>query len=735
MNRARLTHCYIPYRMRQRRLARAAWAAGILAFALGRGAARGAAVPAPVGARFEPNVGQADPRVRFVSRAKGHALFLTDREAVLVLRKSGGGASETIRMTLPGARFAAGPEAGEILRGRTNYFLGRDPRKWRSGVAAYGSVRYAGVYPGIDLVYHGRQGSLEYDFDIARGADAGRIALAFEGLKDLGLDGEGNLVLATVAGRLVQRRPVAWQERDGVRTPVSVAYALEGRSRARFVLGPHDPALPLTIDPVLSYSSYLGGALADSGLAVAADAAGNSYLAGQTDSLDFPVTPGAAQPANAGGTDVFLAKVGPGGAPLVFATYLGGSSADNGNGVALGPGGTIFVAGETASLDFPTTAGAFQTANPGRRAGFVAKLDASGGTLVFSTYLGGTATARCNAIAVDSAGQAYVVGRTDSADFPTTAGSVFPIYRGGQFDAYVSKLNASGSGLVYSTFMGGGGNDALFGIALGPGNTACVTGGSDSPDYPTTASAYQTVVLDTDPVITKLDGNGASLMYSTFFGGSSDMERSNAIAVDPAGFLCVAGFTPSSDFPTKNAAQPVKLGGNDAWTARFNPNASGDASLVYSTFLGGAGSDRANGVAVDAAGNAWVAGQTGDATGFPLVDPIQAAYGGGASDAFVTKVSPAGAFVFSTLLGGSGSDQANAVAAFGADALVTGTTDSADFPTVAPLQAANRGGSDAFFARIRGAVAVSAVPALSPALLAALAAGLALAGALLLRRE
>jgi hypothetical protein len=212
------------------------------------------------------------------------------------------------------------------------------------------------------------------------------------------------------------------------------------------------------------------------------------------------------------------------------------------------------------------------------------------------------------------------------------------------------------------------------------------------------------------------------------------MERGNAIAVDPAGFITVAGFTPSPDFPTKNAAQPAKSGGNDAWVARFNPNASGDASLVYSTFLGGAGSDRANGIAVDAAGNAWVAGQTGDATGFPLVAPIQASYGGGASDAFVTQVSPAGAFVFSTLLGGSGSDQANAVAAFGADAFVTGATDSADFPTVAPLQAANRGGSDAFFARIRGAVAVTAVPALSPALLAALAAGLALAGTLLLRR-
>jgi hypothetical protein len=622
----------------------------------------------------------------------------------------------------------------DVLPGRTNYFLGRDPHAWMTSVAAYGSVRYAGVYPGIDLVYHGASGSLEYDFEIARGADPGRITLAFDGLRDLHLDSEGNLVLATAAGRIVQRRPVAWQVRAGVRSPVAVAYVLGGGSRVGLRVGPHDPALPLTIDPVLSYSSYLGGALDDSGLAVAVDAAGNSYLAGQTDSLDFPLTPGAAQPANAGGTDVFVAKVGPSGAPLLFATYIGGSSADTGNGIAVGAGGTVFVAGETVSADFPTTAGALQPAMPGRRAGFIVKLSASGGALVYSTYLGGSATARCNGLAVDASGNAYVVGRTDSTDFPTTSGALFPAYRGGQFDGFVSKLNASGSALVYSTFLGGGGNDALFGIALGPGNAACVVGGSDSGDYPTTPSAYQSVVRDTDPVVSKLDTGGRSLLYSTFFGGTSDMERANAVAVDSAGFVCVAGFTPSADFPTKNAAQPVKGGGNDAWTARFNPNASGDASLVYATFLGGDGNDRANGIAVDAAGNAWIAGQTGDATNFPLVDPIQAAYGGGPSDAFIARISASGSLTFSTLLGGAGGDQANAIAAIGADAVVTGGTDSTDFPILAPLQAANGGGSDAFFARIHSAFAVAPVPALSPALLGLLAAGLAVAGSLLLRR-
>lgn len=720
--------------MMRLRSARAALSSAVLLYALGGAGVRAAAPPGTLGARFEPNVGQAHPRVRFVSRGRGHALFLTDDGAVLVLRPAAGADAETIHMTLPGACFTEPAGVGE-LPGRSNYFLGRDPRTWRSGVAAYGSVRYADVYPGVDLVYYGRQGSLEYDFRIAPGSDPDRITLAFEGVRALSVDREGNLLLETSAGRIVQRQPVAYQERGGVRIPVRAEYVVEDGSRARFALGKHDPALPLTIDPVLSYSSYLGGALDDSGLAVAVDASGSTYLAGQTDSLDFPVTPGAAQLANAGGTDVFVAKVGPSGSTLEFATYLGGSSSDVGNGIALGPGGTVFVAGETASADFPTTAGALQTAIPGRRAGFVAKLNASGDALVFSTYLGGSATARCNAIAVDASGEAYVTGRTDSADFPTTAGVVFPMYRGGQFDAYVSKLDAAGTGLVYSTFMGGGGNDALFGIALGPGNTACVAGGSDSPDYPTTASAYQSVVLDTDPVVTKLDANGASLVYSTFLGGSSDMERADAIAVDPAGYICVTGFTPSADFPTKNAAQPLKGGGNDAWAARFNPNGFGPSSLVYSTFIGGDGNDRGNGVSVDGAGHAWVVGQTNSGDNFPLLDPIQTAYGGGANDAFVTRLSSSGAFEFSTLLGGGGSDQGNAVATLGADAVVTGGTDSSDFPTVASLQAVNRGGSDAFFARIRRSFAASAVPALSPALLAVLAAGLALAGTVLLRHN
>lgn len=695
--------------------------------------ARAAVLPEALGARFEPNVGQADARVRFVSRGSRHTLFLTDAGAGIVLRSPRDGSTETILMTLPGATFARGPEGEDELPGRSNYFLGSDPRRWKSGVAAYGRVRYPAVYPGIDLVYYGRQGSLEYDFVVAPGADPARITLAFEGVRRVSVDPEGSLVLETAAGRVAQKRPLAYQERGGARIPVSAAYVVDGRL-ARLALGAHDPALPLTIDPVLSYSSYLGGSADDAGLAVAVDAAGNTYFSGQTDSLDFPVTAGAAQPAIGGGTDAFVAKVGPAGSPLLFATYLGGSSSDVGNAVAVGPGATVYVAGETASSDFPTTPGAFQAAMPGRRAGFVTKLDASGQALVYSTYLGGTATARCSALAVNAAGEAYVDGRTDSTDLPTTPGALFPTYRGGQFDAYVSKLNAGGTALVFSTFLGGSGNDALFGIALGPGNTVCVAGGSDSDDYPTTPSAFQTAVQDTDPVITKLDAAGASLLYSTFLGGSSDMERANGIAVDPAGFLVATGFTPSADFPTKNAAQPVKRGGNDAWVARFNPSASGNASLVYATFLGGDGNDRANAVAVDAAGNAWVGGQTTDAANFPLVGAIQSTYGGGANDAFVTRISPAGAFDFSSLLGGSGDDRGNAVAALGTDAVLAGATDSTDFPTVAPLQAANGGAQDVFFARVHGAAVTAAVPALSPAILAALAAALALAGTLLARR-
>jgi hypothetical protein len=726
--------CYISARhVTKNETARAALAvAALLLFVPGahvRGAPRG-----HLGVRFEANVGQTDSRVRFVARGSGHTLFLTDREAVLVIRNGVAGSRSVVRTSLVGASAAATPEGDGEVAGRVNYFLGRDSRSWHPGVACYGDVRYAGVYPGIDLVYHGRQGALEYDFQIAPGADPSRVLVSFDGVRGLRVDGAGNLVVSTAAGEILQPRPVAYQEPGGIRRPVEVGYVLAGGARVRFSVGAYEAHLPLVIDPVLVFSSYLGGSLADTGGAVAVDPAGNVLIAGQTASLDFPVTGGAAQPASGGGTDAFVARIDSSGTSLVFATYLGGSSRDVGSAVVLDAGGNAYVAGETASADFPTTSGAFQAAMPGQTAGFVTKLDPSGAVLLYSTYLGGSSTARCDAIAVDGTGAAYVTGRTDSANFPTTPGVLFPTYRGGRYDAYVTKLAPSGTALAYSTFMGGSENDALFGIALGPGNTACVAGGSDSPDYPTTASAYQTIVQDTDPVVTKLDAGATQLLYSTFLGGSLDRERANAIAADAAGFLYVTGFTPSVDFPVVHAAQPVQGGGYDGFAARIDPGASGAASLVYSTFIGGAGDDRGNGVAVDGAGNAYVVGQTSDAAGFPLLDPIQSTYGGGSSDAFAVRLAPTGAFAYSTFLGGAGSDQANGVATRGGGAFLVGETGSSDFPTVSPLQGANGGGSDAFFARIQESPVSVPVPVLSPRLLVLFGAALALVGGLLLRR-
>jgi hypothetical protein len=712
---------------------RAALAVGALLLLIPAAPARGA-TPGRPGVRFERNAGQTDARVRFVSRGRGHTLFLTDREAVLVLADAASGSRSIVRTALVGASPSAGPEGEGELPGRVNYFMGNDPRAWHRGVACYEAVRYAGVYPGIDLVYHGRGGALEYDLRIAPGADPGRVLLSFEGVAGLRVDDAGRLVISTVAGEVMEPRPVAYQEAGGVRRFVKADYVLADRTRVRFSVGAYEESLPLVIDPVLVDSSYLGGSLADSGGAVAVDPAGGLFLAGQTASLDFPATSGAAQISPGGGSDAFVARVDPSGTSLVFATYLGGSSSDVANGIAVDVAGNVYAAGETASTDFPTTAGALQTALPGRTSGFVTKLDPSGSALVYSTYLGGSSTARCDAIAVDGAGAAYVVGRTDSMNFPTTPGVLFPAYRGGQFDAYVTKLDPSGAALAYSTFLGGSDKDALFGVALGPGHTVCVAGGSDSPDYPTTASAYQTVVRDTDPVVTKLDAGATQLLYSTYLGGSLDQERANAIAVDSAGFLYVTGFTPSSDFPVFHAAQPVKGAGFDAWAARIDPNAFGAASLVYSTFIGGEGDDRGNGVAVDGAGYAHVVGGASSGTGFPLLDPIQSTYGGGSSDAFAVRLAPSGAFAYATLLGGSGGDQANAVAAGGGGAFLAGVTDSSDFPTVSPLQAGNAGGSDAFFARIQESPESVPVPVLSPRLLVLLGACLALIGGLLLRR-
>jgi hypothetical protein len=591
---------------------------------------------------FEANQGQTAAPVNYLARGSGYALFLTPGAAALSLQKPaaanlGPGAApapegDVLRMQLVGASATPQVVGLDQLPGTTNYFIGNDPSQWHTNVPSFARVAYQGLYPGVDLVYYGNQRQLEYDFVVAPGASAAVIRLGLQGAEGMALDARGNLVLHTVGGDVVEHAPVLYQQSGGVRQAVSGRFVLEGDGQVGFAVGAYDASRPLIIDPVLSYSTYLGGNGYEEGQDIAVDSAGNAYLIGTTTSTDFP-TADALQAAYGGGLfNAFVAKLDASGTSLVYSTYLGGSGEDNGNDIAVDRAGNAYVTGHTTSTDFPT-ANPIQATNGGGQDAFVAKLNACGTALVYSTYLGGSGDDLGQGIAVDRAGDAYVTGRTTSADFPT----VNPIQAAnrGFMNAFVAKVNASGTALVYSTYLGGSGEDDGTAIAVDRAGNAYVTGSTSSTNFPTVnpiQAGYGGG--NTDAFVAKLNATGTALVYSTYLGGSGE-DLGFGIAVDRAGNAYVTGGTDSTNFPTANPIQAANGGSEDAFVAELD--ASGTA-LVYSTYLGGSGFDRGIRIAVDRAGNAYVTGDT-QSTDFPTVNPLQAAYGGGSDDAFVAKIT------------------------------------------------------------------------------------------------
>jgi hypothetical protein len=650
---------------------------------------------------FEANQGQTHKDVRFLSRGVGYSLYLTPGEAVLVLARPNQNAKAeakpvALHMSLVGAAGKPRVSGREELPGKANYFIGKDRSNWRSNVPTYAKVHYGGVYPGIDLVYYGNQRQLEYDFVVAPGADPKKIVLGFKGANKMEIDAEGDLVLHARGGAIHQRKPVIYQEIDGVRTDINGAYVLKGSNRVGFKIAAYDVDRPLIIDPVvLSYSTYLGGGGSDFGNGIAVDAAGNAYITGGARQTDFPTTPGAFQPAPKGVGNAFVAKLNSTGSALVYSTYLGGtndqtafSRPDFGSAIAVDSDGNAYVTGQAGSPDFPTTAGAFQTTRGGATDGFVAKLDPTGSALVYSTRLGGIGDDHGSGIALDAGGNAYVTGGTSSTNFPTTAGAFQPIYGGGSFDSFVTKLDAAGSSVVYSTYLGGSGEESLSksGIAVDANGNAYVSGPTSSTDFPTTAGAFQPTYGGGafDAFVTKLDAAGSALVYSTYLGGSGDESRfEGGIAVDTSGNAYVVGSTGSIDFPTTvGSFQSIYGGGSmDAFVTKLNPAGS---ALVYSTYLGGVGSDSGSGVAVDTGGNVYATGATGSLN-FPTTVEAFQFVSGGSTDAFVTKLNAAGsALIYSSFLGGNGDDFGNAIAVDAAgNAYLTGSTGSENFPTTA----------------------------------------------------
>jgi hypothetical protein len=647
---------------------------------------------------FQPNQGQANARFDFIAQGAGSSVLLSSNSVALGLQRTGSAAApDVLNMQLLEASAVAGvgldPQAGVA-----NYVIGNDPSQWHTGIPNDGAVQYTNVYPGISVVYHGNQQQLEYDFVVAPGANPGLIQLSFEGQKTLAIDGQGNLVIHAANGDVIEQAPVVYQTINGVRHTIAGRYVLENAGRVGFAVAGYDASQPLTIDPVLSYSTYLGGSGTDGGFGIAVDASGEAYIVGRTLSANFPLL-NAAQPSSNGNKEAFIAKLNASGTALLFSTYLGGSANNEALNVAVDSAGNAYVTGDTQSSDFPTL-NAFQSHyGGGRQNAFVAKISNSG-TLLYSTYLGGSSFDEGLAIAVDQSGNAYVTGDTQSTDFPT-ANALQPTFGGGSppnaGDAFLTKLNAAGNGLVYSTFVGGSANDIGEDVVVDSAGDAFVAGGTTSTDFPTLNAIQKTNAGGLfDAFVAEINPAGSGFVYSTYLGGSGE-DVAYGIGIDASGNTYVDGYTGSSDFPTANALQPTNRGGTDAFAAKLS---TGGTSLLYATYLGGSSTDFASGIAVDAAGDAYVTGSTGSAD-FPTVNPAQSSIGG-AVDAFVSKINPQGtALAYSTYLGGIANDFGNRIAVDTAgNAYVVGETGSVDFPVTQPVQGSDRGGDDAFVTKI-----------------------------------
>lgn len=648
--------------------------------------------------RFEANAGQWDERTRYVAHAGAATIAFGDDGATIALpaaRPSDHdttGPAATLRMKVAGGRAVA-PNADDELSTRSNYFLGNVPARWRTDVPNYGRVTYRGVRDGVDLVFHGSGSQLEYDFVVAAGASPDEVALDIEGAESLSLSAEGELLIHTPAGDLKERPPLFYQTlEDGERKVISGKYRLQG-THLGFEVAAYDRARDLVIDPVvLLYSTYLGGSGEDQGDGMALDGNGAVYLTGYT-AATFP-TKSALQGVSGGSYDVFVAKLNATGTALVYSTYLGGSGMDIGGGIAVDAAGNAYVAGYTASANFPTQ-NALQPSNAGSVDAFVAKLDATGSALLYSTYVGGLLDDEASAVALDGSGNACVTGFTTSTDFPISS-ALQPSNGGGQADAFILKVNASGSALVYSTYFGGSSLDRPGGIAADAAGNAYVSGYTYSADMPTKNALQSSLSGSADAYVSKVDPLGA-LVFSTYLGGTG-YDYGSAIAVGGNGNVYVTGSTQSTDFPTQNALQPALTNAfsSDAFVTTLN--ASG-AALVYSTYLGGMKDEGGTAIVVDASDNVFVGGST-SSTDFPTVSAFQGVFGVGATDAFVVRFSPAGTIWWSTYLAGNFTAVVHGIATDGKrNAYVAGATGSTDFPTKTPIQGW-AGSSDAFVTKL-----------------------------------
>lgn len=704
---------------------------------------------APLGAvpiHFEENVGQTDSSVRFIARGAGYTIFLTPQEAVFLLSTiektprnphdrhkprlfKPSAQALAVRMKLLGANASPEISGTGKLPGVSNYFFGKNKDRWHTHVANYASAAYSGVYPGIDMLYYGNQRQLEYDFVVQAGADPSAIKFAFSGVNETSLSPTGDLQMKNGLRTLVLHSPSIYQLENGIRKPISGRYSLNPDHSIGVSVPNFDHSKQLVIDPVLQYSTYVGGSGDDFAYTLALDPQGNSYIVGATTSPDFPATGTIGDPVVSSNTVPFITKLDPTGTTLLYSDYFGGSGQDSANGMAVDANGYAYVIGSTNSADFPITSSAFQsTLASGATNAFLAKFSADGSSLAYSTYLGGAADDEAMSVAVDSAQNAYLTGFATSSgsnSYPTTTSTAFQSSLNGAIgNAFFTRIDTTQSGansLIYSTYLGGANaqpfGDVGYGIALDSSSRAYLTGETTSTDFPTTTTLPQSSVNPNGTVFASLidttKSGAASLIYSTFLAGTGALgEGGYAAAVDQNQKMYLIGFTSSADFPATTSVascptNPSSLG--TVFVAKLDPTLSGQSTLIYSTCAGGSGGsnagDLATSIAVDPNGAAYYAGST-DSADFPVTsDALQSTSNSAVGSGFLSILNSSGSsLLYSTYLGGSAPSYAWTVALDSTfNIYVDGNTASTGLPgTSGEFQPALAGDSNAFVSKFSG---------------------------------
>ena len=730
---------------------------------------------------FEANQGQSAPEVRFLAHGQSYQLFLTNQEAVLSLRQPATAATKSalpvavrlhhkpnaaaktsvLRMHFDGANPAVEVAGTKRLPGKTNYFIGNDPKKWHTDVPSYEAVRYQGIYPGVDVLFYGRQRRLEYDFIVAPGADPNAIALRISGARKLELNSQGDVLMSVAGGKVALQKPVVYQEVNGQRREIAGNYTIANDHQIRFAVAAYDRTQPLTIDPVLIYSTYVGGEGFDFANGIALDSAGDAYIAGDTTSTSFPqVNAEAGTPGDIALGTVFVSELNPGGTALLYSSYLGGSGngtfGEGADAIALDTASppNIYVTGFTGSPDFPlsTAVPPFQSTPPASAASssggsaFITKLapTASGtAQLAYSSYLGGNTFDEGHSIAVDATGNAYIAGETISTNFPTAGTQISVGLTSPAGNAFLTEINTTTTGaLIYSTYLGGSGpgsnflgfGDVAYGVTVDATSHAYVVGGTTSTDFPTagtaiTGSAACGANTNGSAFISVINTTAGTLGYSHCLSGNTaevafGVSLGTGVPAVVTQVAYITGSTASTNFPHTAGAipPPANVSQGVAFVSLLNTLTG---TLQYSTFFGGTSSDNGNSIASDSVGNAYVTGATASSD-FPVTQgALQLTRNNPNGNAFVSKISPNGNgladLVYSTYFGGSGNssdfpDLGLGIGLFGGNVYIAGqaaspATGTNPFPvTTGSFQTTLNGSTNAFVAELPLTPTISVSP-------------------------